>query len=60
MRKRYVDHLGILAPERPPTLLLTFDYDTAVFDGPPFCVNQQELTRLFGFVTGSNCPTMTP
>ena len=47
MRERYVDHLTHLLPHRVNTLLITFDYEQRLMDGPPFSVDHTEVTRHF-------------
>lgn len=42
MRKRYAEHLAAIT-QTAPQLLVCFDYDQAQYDGPPFCVNAQEV-----------------
>ena len=44
MRARYTDHL-IAISEAAPQLLITFDYDQALLEGPPFAVNKAEVER---------------
>jgi thiopurine S-methyltransferase len=48
MRKEYAKHIQKIAPEAEATLLLTFEYDAAAYDGPPFSVDEAELAALFG------------
>lgn len=48
LRQRYMAHLEQLFPTPLPTLLVTLEYDQAQMDGPPFCVEEQELDRLCG------------
>jgi thiopurine S-methyltransferase len=45
MRRRYVDHLRALAPAR--VLTVTFEYDQALANGPPFSVEEAELRALY-------------
>lgn len=47
MRQRYASHLQMLTPQLAATLLLTFEYDSKVFQGPPFSVDRFEVERLF-------------
>jgi len=42
MRKRYAKHLVELT-NKAPQLLLTFTYDQAVMDGPPFSISEEEI-----------------
>jgi len=47
MRHRYAAHLaGITAGA--PQLLVTFEYDQAAMDGPPFSVTEAEVARCHG------------
>jgi thiopurine S-methyltransferase len=46
-RIRYANHLRSLLRERAKTLLVTFDYDQAEMNGPPFAVSPDEVHRLF-------------
>ncbi|MGR3460755.1 MAG: thiopurine S-methyltransferase [Roseovarius sp.] len=47
MRRRYAAHLaGITAGA--PQLLVTFEYDQAAMDGPPFSVTGEEVARCHG------------
>lgn len=46
-RVRYAAHLRELLPAGTPTLLITFDYDQAEMNGPPFAVGDDEVRRLF-------------
>jgi thiopurine S-methyltransferase len=47
-RKRYAERLeSILAPGK-KVLLVTFDYDQSIMDGPPFSVPADEVEALFG------------
>lgn len=47
MRRRYAAHLaGITAGA--PQLLVTFEYDQAAMDGPPFSVTGDEVARCHG------------
>jgi len=47
MRRRYAAHLAALTA-RAPQLLVTFEYDQAAMDGPPFCVTEDEVARCHG------------
>lgn len=47
MRDRYAAKLRELAPDA-PRLLITFDYDQTLADGPPFATGEGEVRRLFG------------
>jgi thiopurine S-methyltransferase len=46
MRDRYTAHL-IQITDRAPQLLITFDYDQRVLDGPPFSVSDEEVGRQY-------------
>lgn len=46
-RVRYASHLQSLLPVGARTLLVTFDYDQTVMDGPPFAVSNDEVHLLF-------------
>lgn len=48
MRARYAAHLRALLAPGARLLLLAFEYDQALMDGPPFAVREDELQRLFG------------
>jgi thiopurine S-methyltransferase len=43
LRDRYVRHLRALLPAGAPGLVITFEYDQAVMEGPPFSVTEAEL-----------------
>lgn len=47
MRERYARHLMALTGTA-PMLLITFTYDQAALDGPPFCVPQEEIAAHYG------------
>lgn len=47
MRARYAAHLMDIAGEA-PQLLISYEYDQSVMDGPPFSVSNQEITRHYG------------
>jgi thiopurine S-methyltransferase len=49
MRGRYIDHLGSLLADNASGLLVTFEYDQASMDGPPFSVPADELGDYPGF-----------
>lgn len=44
MRKRYSAHLTEIA-NKSPQLLICYDYDQSLMDGPPFSVNNEEVHR---------------
>ena len=46
-RTKYANHMQSLLPAGAKTLLVTFDYDQAEMDGPPFAVSDEEVHRLF-------------
>jgi len=46
MRARYAPHLRALTGAA-PQLLITFEYDPAEMDGPPFPVFAEEVRRLY-------------
>ncbi len=48
LQARYANHLLYLLPHRPPILLITFDYDAAEMQGPPFPVSEERIQELFG------------
>lgn len=47
MRAAYAPHIGDLAG-RAPQLLITFEYDTSLLDGPPFSIRSDEVERCYG------------
>jgi thiopurine S-methyltransferase len=47
-RERYVAHLTQRLPEGVSQLLVTFEFDPARIDGPPFAVAPEEVRRRFG------------
>ena len=47
MRPKYAAHMALLT-ERAPQLLVCFEYDQAVMNGPPFSIDEAEVTRLYG------------
>lgn len=46
MRGRYAAHL-IEITDRAPQLLISYDYDQSLVDGPPFSVSNEEVNRLY-------------
>ena len=46
-RARYAAHMAAILPTGAKTLLLTFTYDQAAVDGPPFSVPSEEIHRLY-------------
>lgn len=46
LRKRYASHLAELT-EKSPQLLVCFEYDQALMQGPPFSVGEAEVVRLY-------------
>jgi thiopurine S-methyltransferase len=47
MRERYAQHFATLMPACSRTLLIAFEYDQAIKDGPPFSVEPDEVQRLY-------------
>lgn len=47
MRMRYALHLSEIS-RFAPQLLISFEYDQNAVDGPPFCVNGEEVQNLYG------------
>ncbi|KMW57910.1 Thiopurine S-methyltransferase [Candidatus Rhodobacter oscarellae] len=47
MRADYASHMVALT-KRAPQLLISFAYDQAMMDGPPFSVPRSEITDLYG------------
>lgn len=47
VRLRYVSHLMNLT-DAAPQLLIAYQYDASLIDGPPFSVDSDEIKRLFG------------
>lgn len=47
MRQRYAFHLATLT-HGAPQLLITYEYDQRLYDGPPFSVREKELKRHYG------------
>jgi thiopurine S-methyltransferase len=47
MRPRYVNHLSTLLDRHTQGLLLTMDYNQSEMEGPPFSVNDAEVSRLY-------------
>lgn len=48
VRVRYAAHLSSILPVGARILLVTFDYDQAAMNGPPFAVSDTEVHSLFG------------
>jgi thiopurine S-methyltransferase len=48
LQSRYAEHLLKILPQRPPILLISFEYDQAEMDGPPFSTSRQRIEDLFG------------
>ena len=46
MRQRYWAHLASLLQPGTPGLLITLDYPQQQFNGPPFCVTEEEVRQL--------------
>ena len=47
MRQRYADHMGAIVPAGAPIFLISFEYDQAEMDGPPFSVQRDEIADLY-------------
>jgi thiopurine S-methyltransferase len=47
LRARYVEHVAALMRPGTQTLLLTLEYSQAQMSGPPFCVDADEVVRLY-------------
>lgn len=47
VRPRYVAHLRAVVPAGSPGILVTFAYDQARIDGPPYAVDEAEVRRLY-------------
>ena len=47
MRQRYADHLAAITG-RARQLLVAYEYDQSLQDGPPFAVGADEVRRLYG------------
>jgi thiopurine S-methyltransferase len=47
VRPRYVAHLRRLLSKGATGLLITFEYDPQLMDGPPFSVGEEEVRRLY-------------
>jgi thiopurine S-methyltransferase len=50
LQSRYAEHLLNILPQRPPILLISFEYNQAEMDGPPFSTSRQRIEELFGEV----------
>lgn len=48
MQTQYAGHLLKVLPQRPPILLITFEYDQKEMQGPPFSVPEARVVALFG------------
>lgn len=46
-RQKYASHLMQISGVA-PQLLITYEYDQSVIDGPPFSVNEDEVERHYG------------
>ena len=51
LRRRYVDHLRLLAPAGTPVLLVTLEYPQDTMEGPPFSVSEDEVRSLYASAT---------
>lgn len=47
MRRAYAPHIANVSGKA-PQLLITFEYDTSVLDGPPFSIQSDELEQRYG------------
>lgn len=47
MRQQYARHMLNILPAGARTLLVTFEYDQAIMDGPPFAVTPGEVSDLY-------------
>lgn len=47
MRKQYSSHLMNIT-DAAPQLLITYEYNQLLMDGPPFSVNEDEVKQLYG------------
>jgi thiopurine S-methyltransferase len=47
LRKRYADHLSDLLSEQAKVLLIATSYNQCEMEGPPFSVNENEVSALF-------------
>ena len=47
MRERYAQHFATLMPAGSRTLLIAFEYEQTIKDGPPFSVEPDEVQRLY-------------
>ena len=47
MRGRYTHHIATIT-QRAPQLLVTFEYDQSVMNGPPFSLSQSEVEDRYG------------
>ncbi|MDH4312631.1 MAG: thiopurine S-methyltransferase, partial [Gammaproteobacteria bacterium] len=48
MRERYARHFATLMPAGSRTMLVAFEYQQAIKDGPPFSVTPDEVVTLYG------------
>lgn len=47
MRRQYSQHLRVIT-QTAPQLLISFDYNQSLMDGPPFSVNEDEVRQHYG------------
>lgn len=47
MRKRYTKHL-VEITDKAPQLLISFEYDQALLEGPPFSISKKEVNQHYG------------
>jgi thiopurine S-methyltransferase len=48
LQARYARHLLDILPQRPPILLISFEYEQAEMDGPPFSTPGPAVEAVFG------------
>ena len=49
MRTRYAAHLATIT-HKAPQMVITFQYDQSLMDGPPFSVTEDEIRSLYGAI----------
>lgn len=50
MRRRYADHMSAILPADASIFLISFEYDQAEMNGPPFAVTSDEIADLYADV----------
>lgn len=50
MRRRYADHMSAILPAAASIFLISFEYDQAEMNGPPFSVTSDEIADLYADV----------